>query len=70
MARFFERLWVGMLTRSEVDAGTDNRLHLDTTVFSEPGIQGQFFGVRRKKTWKRGRQISISLRSLTTTKSR
>jgi hypothetical protein len=48
----------------------DDRLRLDTTVFSEPGIQGQFFGVRRKKIWKRGRQISISLRSLTTTKSR
>jgi hypothetical protein len=44
MARFFERLWVGMLTRSEVDAGTDHWLSLATRVFSEPGIQGQFFG--------------------------
>jgi hypothetical protein len=31
-------------TSTEQDAGTDNGLHLDTTVFSEPGIQGQFFG--------------------------
>ena len=57
-------------TSTEQDAGADDRLRLDTTVFLEPGIQGQFFGVRRKKIWKRGRQISISLRSLTTTKSR